>query len=119
MRIPTATYRLQFHKDFGSAQAQAIIEYLNDLRISDVYASPLFKARTGSGHGYDVVDHSRLDPALGSEHDFETFASTLRSRGLGLILDIVPNHMGIAENEQRVVDGCSGKRPELQLRLLL
>ena len=96
-RIPVATYRLQFHKDFGFAQTQAIIEYLKELGISDVYASPLFKARTGSGHRYDVVNHTRLDPVLGLEHDFETFASTLRSHGLGLILDIVPNHMGIAE----------------------
>jgi len=97
MRIPTATYRFQFHKDFRFADAAELIDYLYDLGISDVYASPIFKARAGSMHGYDVVDHSQLDPALGSEADFEVFTSALRTRGLGLILDIVPNHMGITD----------------------
>ncbi|MGZ8464247.1 MAG: alpha-amylase family glycosyl hydrolase, partial [Candidatus Binatia bacterium] len=97
MRIPTATYRLQFHKDFGLADATGLIEYLRDLGVSDAYASPLFKARAGSMHGYDVVDHSQIDPALGGEEAFEAFAAALKSAGLGLILDIVPNHMGIGE----------------------
>jgi (1->4)-alpha-D-glucan 1-alpha-D-glucosylmutase len=97
MRIPSATYRLQFHKDFGFAQAKELIDYLHDLGISDVYASPIFKSRAGSMHGYDVVDHSQVDPALGGEDAFEDFAAALRSRGMGLILDIVPNHMGIGE----------------------
>ncbi len=97
MRIPTATYRLQFHKEFRFADAKELIDYLHDLGISDVYASPIFKARAGSMHGYDVVDHSQLDPALGSEDDFAAFASALSTRGLGLILDIVPNHMGISD----------------------
>ncbi len=97
MRIPTATYRLQFHKDFGFAQAQELIDYLHDLGISDIYASPIFKARAGSMHGYDVVDHSQIDPALGGEDAFAAFASALKTRGMGLILDIVPNHMGIGE----------------------
>ena len=60
MRIPTATYRLQFHKDFGFAAARELIGYLRDLGISDLYASPIFKARAGSLHGYDVVDHSQI-----------------------------------------------------------
>jgi (1->4)-alpha-D-glucan 1-alpha-D-glucosylmutase len=98
MRIPTATYRLQFHKDFGFAQAKELIEFLHDLGISDVYASPIFKARAGSSHGYDVVDHSQIDPALGGEDAFEVFTTALKTRGMGLILDIVPNHMGIGEN---------------------
>ena len=97
MRIPTATYRLQFHKDFGFAQATDIVEYLHELGISDIYASPIFKARAGSMHGYDVVDHSQIDPALGGEENFEAFTSALKTRGMGLILDIVPNHMGIGE----------------------
>ena len=97
MRIPTATYRFQFHKDFGFAQAEELVEYLHDLGISDVYASPIFKARAGSMHGYDVVDHSQIDGALGGEDAFDAFAAALKTRGLGLILDIVPNHMGIGE----------------------
>ncbi len=97
MRIPTATYRLQFHKDFGFADATGLIEYLRDLGVSDAYASPIFKARAGSMHGYDVVDHSQIDPALGGEEAFEAFAAALKCAGLGLILDIVPNHMGIGE----------------------
>ena len=97
MRIPTATYRLQFHKDFGFAAARELIAYLRDLGISDVYASPVFKARAGSLHGYDVVDHSQLDPVLGGTEEFDKFASALNNHCMGLILDIVPNHMGIAE----------------------
>jgi (1->4)-alpha-D-glucan 1-alpha-D-glucosylmutase len=97
MRIPTATYRFQFHKDFGFAQAEEWVEYLRDLGISDAYASPIFKARAGSMHGYDVVDHSQIDPALGGEIAFDAFAAALKTHGLGLILDIVPNHMGIGE----------------------
>ena len=97
MHIPTATYRLQFHKDFGFAAATGLVAYLHDLGISHVYASPIFKARAGSTHGYDVVDHSQIDPVLGGENAFETFAAALRAHDMGLILDIVPNHMGIAE----------------------
>ncbi len=97
MRTPTATYRLQFHKDFGFADATGLMEYLRDLGVSDAYASPIFKARAGSMHGYDVVDHSQIDPALGGEEAFDAFAAALKSSGLGLILDIVPNHMGIGE----------------------
>ncbi len=97
MRIPTASYRFQFHKDFGFAGARELIDYLRDLGISDVYASPVFKARAGSLHGYDVVDHSQLDPGLGGAEEFDKFSAALKDRGMGLILDIVPNHMGIAE----------------------
>jgi len=97
MRIPTATYRLQFHKDFGFADAGELIGDLRDLGISDVYASPIFKARAGSLHGYDIVDHSQIDPALGGADEFAKFSAALKTHGMGLILDIVPNHMGIAE----------------------
>jgi (1->4)-alpha-D-glucan 1-alpha-D-glucosylmutase len=97
MRIPAATYRLQFHKDFGFADARELIAYLRDLGISDVYASPIYKARAGSMHGYDVVDHSQLDGALGGADEFDKLTSALKVYGMGLILDIVPNHMGIAE----------------------
>ena len=97
MKIPTATYRLQFNRAFTFSDAKAIVPYLQELGITDVYASPLLKTRPDSSSGYDVCDHSQLNPALGSKEDFESFASALRTFGLGLILDIVPNHMGIGE----------------------
>ena len=92
-RIPTATYRLQLNKDFRFPDACNILDYLNDLGISDVYLSPILVSRKGSGHGYDVTDPTRINPELGSEEDFEHFQSELEKRGMGLVLDIVPNHM--------------------------
>lgn len=93
--IPCATYRLQFHSNFTFHDAQARIPYLHDLGISDCYASPVLKPRAGSSHGYDISDHSRLNPALGGEEAFEELSAELRAYGMGLILDTVPNHMGI------------------------
>jgi (1->4)-alpha-D-glucan 1-alpha-D-glucosylmutase len=90
-----ATYRLQFTPDFRFADGAALAPYLAALGISHVYASPVFAARTGSTHGYDVTDYNRLNPALGSLSDFGDMVQSLRDHGLGLILDIVPNHMGI------------------------
>src|SRR5215475_2548431 len=97
MRIPTATYRVQFNRAFKFSDAKAIVDYLDDLGISDCYASPVLKTPAASDNGYDVCDHSQLNPALGSEDEFEAFTSALGKHGLGLILDIVPNHMGIGE----------------------
>ncbi len=97
MRVPTSTYRLQFCKDFRFEDALEVVDYLYDLGVSDVYASPIFTARAGSTHGYDVVDHGQVDPALGGEEGFAAFSVALRSRGMGLILDIVPNHMWVGE----------------------
>ena len=97
---PRATYRLQFQKDFTFDDAAAIAPYLARLGISHVYASPIHKARPGSMHGYDVVDHAAINPELGGEEGFLRFSDVLRKHGLGLVLDIVPNHVGIgAENE--------------------
>ena len=79
-----------------SAKQRTLVSYLNELGISDCYASPLFKARPGSSHGYDICDHSQLNPEIGSERDFEAFTDALRDRGIGLILDVVPNHMSIS-----------------------
>ncbi|WP_181707174.1 malto-oligosyltrehalose synthase [Chthonobacter rhizosphaerae] len=93
--VPRATYRFQFNADFGFAAAAAVVPYVARLGVSHVYASPFLKARPGSTHGYDIVDHGRLNPELGSDADFETFVSALRDNGLGLILDFVPNHMGV------------------------
>lgn len=98
MRVPTATYRIQFNKDFGFSSATQLTDYFHDLGISDIYASPIFKARTGSMHGYDVVDHSQIDPVLGGQAALDVFAAALQARGMGLILDIVPNHMGIGDS---------------------
>src|SRR5215813_3871472 len=93
-RIPSATYRLQFNAEFGFEQAAEIIDYLRELGVSDCYASPLFQACPGSRHGYDVCDFTRLSPALGTPEQFDRFSAKLRRSGMGLLLDIVPNHMG-------------------------
>lgn len=92
---PRATYRLQFHKDFTFADAERIVPYLAKLGISHVYASPLQKARPGSTHGYDIVDHGAINPELGGEEGFVRLSDRLREHGLKLLLDIVPNHMGV------------------------
>ena len=92
-RLPTATYRLQFNRRFTFRDACALIEYLDTLGVSEVYASPLTAARPGSPHGYDVIDPTRLNPELGTRADFEAFTQALAARGMGLILDVVPNHM--------------------------
>ncbi|MBN2579612.1 MAG: malto-oligosyltrehalose synthase [Pirellulales bacterium] len=96
-RIPAATYRLQFHRDFTFRDATAVVPYLEKLGISDCYASPIYQSRSGSPHGYDVCDHGRLNPDLGTEEDFQRFIQTLTERGMGLILDVVPNHMGVGD----------------------
>ncbi len=96
-RTPTTTCRLQFHRGFRLADATGIVDVLASMGISHVYASPLLRARPGSTHGYDVVDPSVLNPELGTEEDLERFVMKLRERGMGLILDVVPNHMCIAD----------------------
>src|SRR2546430_1089446 len=94
-RAPTlrATYRLQLHAGFTLRDATAVIPYLHALGISHVYASPILAARAGSRHGYDATDPRRINPELGSEDDLNTLAATLHERGMGLLVDIVPNHM--------------------------
>ena len=94
-RIPEVTYRLQFNHTFTFAQAEGIVPYLHDLGISHCYASPYFSARPGSMHGYDIVDHNSFNPEIGSAEDFERFWQALRSRNMGQILDMVPNHVGV------------------------
>jgi malto-oligosyltrehalose synthase len=90
-----ATYRLQFHKGFTFCDAEALVPYLARLGISHIYASPVMEARPGSTHGYDIVNHNRLNPEIGTREEFEALVHALRAHGMGLILDIVPNHMGI------------------------
>ncbi len=96
IRRPVSCYRLQFNKDFTFQDAKRILPYLKSLGITDIYSSPYFRARPGSTHGYDITDYSSLNPELGTEEDFISFSDTLRSLGMGLIMDIVPNHMSIA-----------------------
>jgi (1->4)-alpha-D-glucan 1-alpha-D-glucosylmutase len=95
MAAPRATYRLQFHRDFTFRDALALVPYLAELGVSHIYSSPITEARPSSTHGYDIVNHHRLNPEIGDEDDFRALAAALHERGMGLILDIVPNHMAI------------------------
>src|ERR1700712_5462160 len=90
-----ATQRLQIHKDFTLDDATKLVPYFASLGISHIYASPLLKARAGSMHGYDVVDPRHINPELGGEPALKRLVSTLREHGMGLILDIVSNHMAV------------------------
>jgi (1->4)-alpha-D-glucan 1-alpha-D-glucosylmutase len=93
---PKATYRVQVRPDFDLYDAAALARYLTTLGVSHLYSAPLLQPSPGSAHGYDVVDHSRVNAELGGEAGRQALASALRSAGLGLVVDIVPNHAGIA-----------------------
>jgi (1->4)-alpha-D-glucan 1-alpha-D-glucosylmutase len=93
LRIPISTYRLQFNSTFRFRDALQLVPYLHELGITDIYASPLLQARRGSPHGYDVTDPSHLNPELGADEDFDALVAELKKYGMGLLLDIVPNHM--------------------------
>lgn len=97
--IPRATYRLQLNASFGFADAAALAPYLATLGISHVYCSSYLKARPGSTHGYDIVDHNTLNPELGTEADFQKMVAAFRENGLGQILDFIPNHMGVGGSD--------------------
>jgi (1->4)-alpha-D-glucan 1-alpha-D-glucosylmutase len=136
-RLPESTYRLQLHAGFTFRDATAIATYLRDLGITHAYSSPYLKARPGSTHGYDIVDHGCLNPEIGTEEDYEAWVAALRDGGLGQILDTVPNHMGVGTNENAwwndVLENGpasrygayfdiawrSSPRPELQDKILL
>src|SRR5207247_10932939 len=94
-RLPASTYRLQLNKDFTFRDATALVPYLADLGITDCYCSPYLQARPGSMHGYDICDHNALNPELGPEAGYQAFVQALATRGMGQILDFVPNHMGV------------------------
>lgn len=96
MRIPSATYRIQFNANFRFTDAEELVPYLHDLGITDLYASPRFKARSGSSHGYDVADPLRVNSELGTEQEFDRLTARLREYNMGLLLDIVPNHMAVS-----------------------
>ena len=96
-RIPVCTYRLQLNRWFTFAQAREIVPYLRELGVSDVYASPYFQAGPNSMHGYDIVDHNKLNTAIGSEGDYDAWIKELHAHEMGQVLDFVPNHMGVTE----------------------
>src|SRR4030043_160923 len=98
-RIPIATYRLQFNYQFKFLDAKAIVSYLHDLGISDLYASPYLKAKKGSLHGYDILDHHQFNPEIGTEREYDEFVEELKKFEMGQVLDIVANRMCIAEDE--------------------
>ena len=89
----SATYRLQFNKDFTFRHATDLLDYLSTLGITHIYASPILSSRRGSMHGYDVIDPTRLNPELGTEADFQSLQEQLRALGMGLVLDIVESHV--------------------------
>ncbi len=134
-RIPRATYRVQLGKSFTFRQSLALVPYWDELGISDLYASPFFKPCDVDGAGYDVCDHKEFNPAIGTPEDFETLSASLRECSMGLLLDVVPNHMGISggnpwwmdvlENGPSSMFSCyfdiehQPAKPELQNKVLL
>jgi (1->4)-alpha-D-glucan 1-alpha-D-glucosylmutase len=100
MTVPTATYRLQFRNGMTFAKAAALADYLAQLGVSHLYASPLFAAVPGSTHGYDGIDFSTLEPEIGGEDGFDGLCAALAGAGLSLLLDFVPNHMATADGNR-------------------
>ncbi|HEX8556779.1 MAG TPA: malto-oligosyltrehalose synthase [Pyrinomonadaceae bacterium] len=100
-RIPVSTYRLQFNREFTFEQARALVEYFRELGVSDCYSSPVLKARAGSNHGYDIVDHTQVNPEAGGEERLAGLLRALREAGMGFLVDVVPNHMAIGDAENR------------------
>ena len=92
---------MQFHAGFTFCDALAIVPYLHDLGITHCYASPYLKASPGSLHGYDIIDHSVLNPEIGTPEEYERWVSALHDHGMGQILDTVPNHMGVGSSDNR------------------
>jgi (1->4)-alpha-D-glucan 1-alpha-D-glucosylmutase len=93
--VPRATYRLQLHREFTFGDATRVVPYVARLGISHLYCSPVLRARSGSTHGYDIIDHGTLNPELGGREGFDELVAALHAHGMGLVIDVVPNHMGI------------------------
>lgn len=104
MYTPSATYRLQLHKDFTFRQLKEIIPYLHELGISTIYASPITRAGTSSSHGYDVTDPGSINPEIGSLEELQEIASLLKEKQMGWLQDIVPNHMSFSQHNHRLMD---------------
>src|SRR4249920_2972917 len=100
-RIPLATYRVQLHRGFTFRDAAALVPYLSALGVTHLYCSPYLRARPGSTHGYDVVDHCQLNPEIGNDEDFEQLTAALKAHGMSQIMDLVPNHMGVMGADNR------------------
>jgi (1->4)-alpha-D-glucan 1-alpha-D-glucosylmutase len=98
-KVPIATYRIQLNHQFNFLDAKSIVPYLHELGISDYYSSPYFRAQKGSLHGYDILDHNTLNPEIGTEEEYNEWMEELKRYAIGQVLDIVPNHMSIAGNE--------------------
>ncbi|MBV8857291.1 MAG: malto-oligosyltrehalose synthase, partial [Acidobacteria bacterium] len=98
-RIPVSTYRLQFNREFTFGEARALADYFRELGVTDYYSSPVLKARPGSAHGYDIVDHTQVNPESGGEEQLAELLRALREQGMGFLVDVVPNHMSIAESQ--------------------
>ncbi len=111
MPFPISTYRLQFRGGMDFDRAIGLVPYLKRLGVTHLYASPVLAATKGSTHGYDVTDPNVIDPVLGGRDGLERLAATLAAQGLGLILDIVPNHMAASlENPGGVASSNGGRR---------
>lgn len=104
LRRPGATYRLQLHHEFRLDQVTRVVDYLADLGITDCYLSPYLEARPGSKHGYDVFDHRRINPEIGDVLSHDRMIAKLKERGMGRVLDVVPNHMGVGGSNRYWLD---------------
>jgi (1->4)-alpha-D-glucan 1-alpha-D-glucosylmutase len=104
LRRPAATYRLQVHGGFGLDDVTAVVDYLGDLGITDCYLSPYLDARPGSTHGYDVIDPGRINAEVGDDAAHDRMVARLRQRGMGRVIDVVPNHMGVGGNNRFFID---------------
>ncbi len=104
MRIPLCTYRIQFTPKFGFKEMQSVVAYLHELGISDLYASPIFKAKAGSTHGYDIIDPNQINPELGGMAGFNALAQEIKQRGMGWLQDIVPNHTAFDGENRMLMD---------------
>ena len=124
MYNPVATYRIQFHKEFSFDDFEKNIEYLKELGITTLYASPIFKAVPGSVHGYDGVDPLQINPEIGTEEQLRRISKVLQNDGIGWLQDIVPNHMAfdpqnewlmdVLENGQLVAHECSIRQQAIE-----
>ncbi|MFO7967059.1 MAG: alpha-amylase family glycosyl hydrolase [Archaeoglobaceae archaeon] len=103
-RVPVSTYRIQFNPSFGFEHAREVVPYLSDLNISFIYASPIFKSRKGSTHGYDIVDPNQLNPELGTDEQFERLSNALNEFRMGWLQDVVPNHMAYDRQNEMLMD---------------
>jgi (1->4)-alpha-D-glucan 1-alpha-D-glucosylmutase len=104
MLVPASTYRVQFNSDFTFRDAERIVSYLADLGITSLYASPIFKARKASAHGYDVTDPNQINPEVGTTEDLDSLVEALHRRDMGWLQDFVPNHMAYDGGNQMLMD---------------